>query len=191
MSQPSYGEHGEGLRLVRLLVVLSGLSPLFLLLALRGNNVFPEQWFIASCATFVVIPNVFLWARVMLAKKRRDVRSLTIGSAEDQRAHLLVYLFSILLPFYRQEIGDMRDFIALLVALAFIVFLFWHLNLHYMNIIFAVLGYRIFTVYPPDEENPYTGRNSFMLITRRPALKSGDHLVAVRLSDAVYFEQRR
>jgi hypothetical protein len=26
-----------------------------------------------------------------------------------------------------------------------IVFLFWHMNLHYMNIAFAALGYRVYT----------------------------------------------
>ena len=191
MSQPAYSKHGEGLRLVRLLVVLSGLSPLFILLAVRGNNVFPDQWFIAGCITFIVIPNAVLLSRILLVKKEKNTHPVKVGSAEDQRAHLLVYLFSILLPFYRQEIGSVRDLAALLVALAFIVFLFWHLNLHYMNIIFTIRGYRIFTVYPPVEENPYTGKNSFMLITKRSALKSGDNLVVVRLSDSVYFEQRQ
>jgi hypothetical protein len=31
------------------------------------------------------------------------------------------------------------------------VFLFWHLNLHYMNLLFAALGFRVFTVYPPAD----------------------------------------
>ena len=68
------------------------------------------------------------------------------------------------------------------------MFLFWHLNLHYMNLLFAALGYRVFTVYPPADGNPLTGRASEALITRRVSLAAGDRIVAYRLSDTVYLE---
>ena len=77
---------------------------------------------------------------------------------------------------------------AVLVALAFIVFLFWHLNLHYMNVLFAVLGYRVFSVLPPAG-NPLSGRGGLVVITRRPVLSSGERITAYRLSDTVYFER--
>jgi hypothetical protein len=79
-----------------------------------------------------------------------------------------------------------RYFASSLAALAFIVFLFWHLNLHYMNLLFAALGYRVFTVYPPDDNNPLSGKGSLALITRRVTLSAGERLVAYRLSDTVY-----
>ena len=76
----------------------------------------------------------------------------------------------------------------MLLALTFIVFLFWRLNLHYMNLFFALLNYRVFTVSPPKDNNPHTGREPFVLITRRQSLSPGDHCVAYRLSDTVYLE---
>jgi len=85
-------------------------------------------------------------------------------------------------------IGTWRDVAAILGALAFIVFLFWHLNLHYMNLVFAAMGYRVFTVLPPADGNPLSGRTSQVLITRRIAVPAGERLVAYRLSDTVYFE---
>ncbi len=75
------------------------------------------------------------------------------------------------------------------VALIFIVYLFWRLNLHYMNIFFAILDYRVFTVSAPQDENPYTGREPFVLITRRRNVVRGDRIVAYRLSDTVYLER--
>jgi hypothetical protein len=81
-----------------------------------------------------------------------------------------------------------RDLAALLVALGFIVFLFWHLNLHYMNVLFAALGYRVFTIYPPSDGNPLSGKISQVLITRRVDLSTGQHVIAYRLSDTVFFE---
>ena len=52
-----------------------------------------------------------------------------------------LYLFAMLLPFYSQDLGSWRYLGASFAALAFIVFLFWHLNLHYMNLLFAALGF--------------------------------------------------
>jgi len=184
---PTVGDH-EGLRIARLLMVLSSVSPLFILWAIRGNRVIPDRYFIAFCLLMVVAPNGFLWLRLRTARRLQDKRELTVGKADDHRNHVLVYLFAILLPFYRQDPGSWRDLTAAVAALAFIVFLFFHLNLHYMNVLFAMVGYRVFTVYPPDDGNALSGKASFALITRRVALPAGQRLIAYRLSDTVYLE---
>lgn len=125
-----------------------------------------------------------------MARGGNDVRSLTAGTSEDHRSHVLAYLFAILLPFYRQELESTRDLAAMGVALVFIVFLFWRLNLHYMNIIFVLFSYRIFTISSPQDGNPHTGREPFVLITRRRNVPPGEHIVAYRLSDTVYLERK-
>ena len=169
-------------------MVLSSISPLFILWALRGNTLIPDRFLPAFCAVMVVLPNSFLWLRIRTAKRLHERRELTVGLAEDHREHLLVYLFAMLLPLYSVELGGWRDVAALIAALCFIVFLFWHLNLHYMNLMFAALGYRVFTLSPPNDRNPLSGRMSQVLITRRIAVAPGERLVAYRLSDTVYFE---
>ncbi len=188
MVRASSPRHSEGLKAARLLMVLSSISPLFILWAIRGNSLIADRWFVAFCALMVVLPNAFLWLRIRTAKKQADKRDLIVGTAEDHRDHILVYLFAMLLPFYSQDLGTLRDLGATFAALAFIVFLFWHLNLHYMNLIFAALGYRVFTVYPPADGNPLSGKARQALITRRVSLAAGNRLVAYRLSDTVYLE---
>lgn len=183
MSQPR-----EGLRTARLLMVLSSVSPLFILWAIRGNSLVPDRYFIGFCAIMVVVPNGFLWLRLHTARKVEDRRELVVGKAEDHRDHILVYLFAMLLPFYSEDLGTWRYLGSSIAALAFIVFLFWHLNLHYMNLVFAARGYRVFTVYPPDEGSRLTGKASLALITRRVSLLPGERLVAYRLSNTVYLE---
>lgn len=180
--------HREGLKAARLLMVLSSISPLFILWGIRGNSLIPDRWFIGFCAMMVVVPNAFLWLRIRTAKKQADKRDLTVGSADDHRDHMLVYLFAMLLPFYTAAIGTWRDLSATLAALAFIVFLFWHLNLHYMNLVYAAFGYRVFTVTPPADGSALAVRARQAVITRRVSLASGDRLVAYRLSDTVYLE---
>jgi hypothetical protein len=94
----------------------------------------------------------------------------------------------MLLPFYAADLGTYRDLAAALAALCFIVFLFWHLNLHYMNLLFAVRGYRVFTVNPPADDNPLSGKVSQVLITRRIFVLPGEHLKVYDLSDTVSME---
>ena len=180
--------HREGLKAARLLMVLSSISPLFILWAIRGNSVIPDTYFIAFCALMVVVPNAFLWLRIRTAKKQEDKRDLTVGTADDHRDHILVYLFAMLLPFYSVELGTWRYVATSLAALSFIVFLFWYLNLHYVNFLFALFGYRVFTVYAPLDGKQLGGNTPYALITRRVALTSGEHIVAYRLSDTVYLE---
>jgi hypothetical protein len=180
--------HSEGLKAARLLMVLSSISPLFILWAIRGNSLIPDGWFIGFCAVMVIVPNTFFWLRIRTAMKQADKREITVGTADDHRDHILVYLFAMLLPFYSEDLGTWRDLCATMAALAFIVFLFWHLNLHYMNLVFAAIGFRVFTVYPPADGNPLTGKTRQALITRRVSLASGDRIVAYRLSDTVYLE---
>ena len=169
-------------------MVLSSISPLFILWAIRGNSLLPDKYFVGFCVFMVIAPNVFLWLRVRTARNQNDKRAITVGIADDHRDHILGYLFAMLLPFYSEDISSWRDFGATLAALAFIVFLFWHLNLHYMNLLFALRGLRVFTVYPPADGNPLTGKKRQAVITCRVSLAPGDVIVAYRLSDTVYLE---
>ena len=79
------------------------------------------------------------------------------------------------------------------VALAFIIFLFWHLNYHYMNISFAIKGYRVLEMHTPDTANRYSGRQSWVLITRRTSDKvvAAQTVRAYRVSDSVYMEKSK
>jgi hypothetical protein len=199
----------EGLGFLRFIMVLASISPLFVLWAIRGTCqlpsapcqpsdvpgealkeicLLPNNYFLIVCAIFIVIPNLLLLWRLRTAKKNRDTREIMVGKAEDHRDHLLVYLFAMLLPFYATNLTSWREFSATLLAVCFIVFLFWNCNLHYMNVLFAVFSYRVFTIYPPDDGNPLSGRESVVLITRRATVFKDQRVVPYRLSNSVYWE---
>ena len=188
---PPSGKHGgqEGLKFLRLMMVLSSISPLFILWAIRGTTLIPDLYFVTGCLTLALLPTTLLLVREGLARKQNDTRPLVVGSVEDHRGHVLVYLFAMLLPFYRQDIDTWREFTALLAALCFIVFLFWHLNFHYMNILFALRRYRVLTIYPPETTNEYASKDSVALITRRSSLIAKQQVVAYRLTNTLYLEK--
>lgn len=169
-------------------MVLSSISPLFVLWAVRGNNLIPDYYFVGFCLFMVFMPSLFLWRRIAMAKKLKQLRVIDVGKAEDHRDHLLVYLFAMLLPFYSADLHTWRDVITALTALSFIVFLFWHLNLHYMNIIFALFGYHVFTIYPKKNDSPLSGNRQIVLITKRVSIPADESIEAYRLSNTVYFE---
>ena len=180
----------EGLRIARLMMVLSSLSPLFILWAIRGFPMLSDKWFIALCGLLIVVPNLILYGRIRISRKQSDTKILKVGFAEDHRDHLLVYLFAVLLPFWAANLSSLRELAATLSAFAFIVFLFWHLNMHYMNIFFALFGYRVFTITSPEDENPVSGRERLVLITQRCHVEQKADIKALRLSNTVYFEPK-
>ena len=171
-------------------MLLSSLSPLFILWAARGTTLVPDMWLILGCGIFAICPSAILYWRFKRARANRETRSLAIGRYDDSRKHLLVYLFATLLPFYRTSIVAYRELVAMLLALGFIGFLFWHLRLYYVNVFFAFAGYRIFTIYPPEDGNAHTGREPIALVSTRHTLPEGERIIAYRITDTVYWEPR-
>jgi hypothetical protein len=169
-------------------MVLSSASPLFVLWAARGTTLIPTRWMLLTAALLVSVPNGALAVRVALARRRSDKKELIVGRVEDPKDRLLVYLFAVLLPLYAVPLDSWRNIIAALVATSFILFVFYHLHLHYLNLAFALFGYRVFTIYPPEDNNPASGRIPSVLLSRRIQILDGDRLVAYRLSNYVFLE---
>jgi len=174
------------------MMVLSSLSPLFILWAARGVPTVKDWCLWTACLLLIGLPNLVLFLRIKLARTRGDTTHLTIVKADDHKEHLLVYLFAVLMPLYDLNFGQRRELFAAFLATAFIVFLFYHLDMYYMNLVFAVLGYRVFTVYPAQAETGFrfSRGDKFVLLTSRPYIGPNQEIDAIRISSSVYFESR-
>ena len=128
----------EDLSLWRLCMVVAGFAPLFILLTVRGIDSIPDRWLWVACSLLVLLPMLLLAARLFFVFRLTEPSPLYVDDVKESRSHLVVYLFATLLPFYRQSLVDMRDLVAVLLALVLIVFLFWRLNLHYVNILLVL-----------------------------------------------------
>jgi hypothetical protein len=130
---------------------------------------------------------VLLW-RWRIAKRRNDHRVIIVATARDQSEHLLVYLFAMLLPLYTTNLANERELFAVAAAFVFIVFLFWHMNLHYMNIGFAALGYRVYTIEMASRSGEQ-GNSVILLSKRRVLPPAGTSIDGLRISDTVFVER--
>lgn len=179
----------QGLGFARFVLVVSSLSPLFLLWAIRGTATLSDSYWIPVCMALFVIPNLFLWLLVRRARISDNRQTFKIKSARDQREHLLVYLFAMLIPLYDANMGSLRDLCAVAAAFFFVAFLFWHLRLHYMNVIFALKGYHIFTcdvqTAAPTGDHDSPMYTTYAVISQRHRLEEGMTVSGLRLGGNV------
>jgi len=178
----------RGLPVARVLMVISSLAPLFLLWAIRGAQPVPDCFWIGGCLAFAVLPTMALIRRWRVAIRQNDRRTVVVSAARDQSDHLLVYLFTMLLPLYTANLGNTRELVAAAASFVFIVFLFWHMNLHYMNLGFAILGYRVYTVVMPGQAGA-RGISVILLSKRTSPPEAGTEVDGMRLSDTVFVEK--
>lgn len=174
--------------LLRFCMVTVSFAPLFLLIAIRGIDVVGDVWTWSVCLSLIVAPGVLVVWRIVLVWRKDTTDVIAIGQAEDGRSHVLGYLFATMLPFYRSSIEGWRDLLALVVALGFILVIFWCLRWHYVNWVLLLAGYRVYTVTPLEDPARLGRRTPLVLITRRRRPLSEERVRAKRVSDTVYWE---
>lgn len=198
------GASSEGLKSARLLMVIASLSPLFLLLPLKYEDIckgFKSYEIVESMCQkdphgiivyisfvliFIILPHVALIIRKKQAVQDTDL--LKIKSAEDRREHLLAYLFAVFLPLYQTDASSFPKLIALVISICFIIWIFFKLNIYYVNPYFTFRGYHIFLV-----RTQYTGvagedPRPAILLTLKSTIKPDDEIRAMRLSATVYID---
>ena len=186
MSGEFASSSGQGLRALRFMMVLSSLSPFFALWGVRGVGPIPDLYFLSACGLAVAVPNLILLWRVRTSIRQHDKHPLTPLSWTDRRDHFLIYLFALFLPLFLGTVDTARDLVTAVLAIVFLVFLFWRLELHYINLAFLAFRYQIFAVSVPKTKGKGSTRE-IMVITKRER-PTTDQFFAYRLSDTVYLE---
>lgn len=187
----------EGLGLIRFLMVLGSMAPLFIFLAIRGVPVIdgqpltPDSWFVTMCLLLIGMPTGIIALRIYIAGKNQDTKELVIGSATDHRDHIIAYLFAMVIPLYQNNYASIRDIAAALAVLVFILFLFTYMNMHYMNLLFALAGYRVYTVETDSQGNPISGQCPMILLSKRHSLHAQQRITVRRISDTVFIEYEK
>lgn len=187
------GNIKEGRGFVRFVLVWSSLSPVFLLWSIRGVDAINDYVWVPACLVLFALPTVILYFIFYRARKSENVKTIYVASSRDQREHLLTYLFAMLIPLFDVNLGGARDIVAVAFALAFVMFLFWHMRLHYMNLLFAIWGYRIYTVEAKasagDQDRDKPRLVTFAVVSRRNSLPENSMLTGYRLGGNVLVDK--
>lgn len=171
----------EGLPLVKFMMLLSSMAPLFILVGARGmDKVISDKFLWIGIGCLIIIPHIILKLRINRAKKSNDTYIIDVSEAQSNKEYLFTYLFTVLLPLYSVSITNNREFTAMLFAICFVIFVLWNMNLHFINFIFALQGFRVYTI---------ESFNSSILLTKRLRIPSDlKELKVYRLSNSVYIE---
>ena len=173
----------------RLLFVASSFTPVLLLWAIRGTSAVPDAVFLPILGALVVLPNLALLLRYRRIRKKRIQRVLIVTRSTDHREYLLVYLLAMLMPLVAGDLSSIRSVAATGALFGLTIFLFWHLGLHYLNIAFALFGFRVWAVVASEGVQGKSVDNQHILISRRKSIPSGLKITTLVFGDGVFIEE--
>ena len=177
----------EGLPFVKFMMLLSSMAPLFLLVGIRGVQIksgetllisSKQTWVVIAC--LIIIPYLILKIRIYFSRKSSDVYPLNVQHSTLNKEYLFTYLFTVLLPLYSVNISSIDELYAVVCAITIVVFVLWNLNMHFINMFFALSGYRVFTL---------PGQNGAILLSTRQSIPQDlSEIIAHRISNSVFIE---
>lgn len=169
-------------------MVLGSLSPLFILWAIAGMKDIPDNLLVAMCIGLAILPGLLVLLREQVARKEKDIKIIEVQTASDDSANVLVYLFTIAVPLFSVNLDSVRAKFAMLGLVGFVIYMYLHLRLFFMNPLYALRGYRVFTIEPPDDDDGIGTREAFVVLSRRRTISGNSKLNTLRLSDTVFLE---
>lgn len=173
--------------LTRLILVLACMAPLFILMAIRGVGILPWEIYFPGFIGLALIPNFILVVRIFVAVKNDDRKRIRVTNSTDNREQLITYIFAMLLPLFQSSVSTEQDLYAALCALLFVVYIFGHMELYYMNFFFALAGYRILSVRPDSASGNFSV--SHVLITKKNSIPNNLDINPIRITDFLLFDK--
>jgi hypothetical protein len=180
----------EGFVALRLGLVLWALSPVFFVWAIRGSEVLDQMWLSGLAATTILAPAMIFWWRLRQVKSSStggSVEELTVRRLTDRREHLLSYLFPLVMSSWEFDFKSPRELAACLFVMLFTGIAFWHLQLTYVNLWFAIAGFRSVQVERNSASNHPL--RPVILLTRCTRLSENDTVEAYRLTNSLYLHK--
>lgn len=172
---------------IRLMLVLACMAPLFILMAIRGVGIVPWEIYFPVFISLALVPNLILAVRLFIATKNNDRKRIRVTNSTDNREQLITYIFAMLLPLFQSSVSTEQDLYAALCALLFVIYIFGHMELYYMNFFFALAGYRILSIRPDSASGNLSV--SHVLITKKTSISSTTDINPLRVTDFLLFDK--
>lgn len=159
---------------IRVLLVLGGMSPLFILWAIRGSPLIQDKYFVSGCLIAFTVSNAYIPVLIVATKRAKVPRRVTVDRVDDRRSDVLAYLFAMMLPFYTVSLESWRDVTASAVAFMFVLCLFVGLRLHFLNFWLIVFGFHCYSTTTLRSEFSDVKTAELIILTRNGGLSQGD-----------------
>lgn len=172
---------------MRLILVWSSLSPLFILLAIRGNPLLQDLWLVTGCVAMFTLPNVYLGLMIWYHKRTGTKRSLYVVESDSRDKDIVSYLFAVLLPFYVVDLSTWRDAISSGAAFLLVFIMFVGLRLHYMNVLAVLWRRRIYAITVKAHMGSDV-TTEFMLVTKNLQPKPNSRINGIVVGDSILLE---
>jgi hypothetical protein len=132
---------------------------------------------------------IFFWRirQVKTSTSGGSIEELTVRRLTDRREHLLSYLFPLVMSSWQFDFKSGRELAACLFVMLFTGIAFWHLQLTYVNLWFAIAGFRSVQV-----ERGNTSSHPLrpvILLTRSTRLAENEIVEAYRLTNSLYLHK--
>jgi len=175
----------DGLKSLRFLMLISSLAPVFILLAIKGSNFTNENW--NKCFFYTLIVIVFLSFAPLILRyflaKDEIVNKRVTGDIIPCSQEYSGYILSIALPLCQNSVANLRELSFLVSLLVFIFMIFYMFNLYYLNILFYMLGYRLYKVIPSKS-------HSYVIITKKAKNELiSQNIRTMRLTNSLFLER--
>lgn len=170
----------------KILLFLSSYTPLFLILFLKAISQATEIYqkteqinifeyltsnlillsVIGAIILVIVIPNIILVHILNDIMSTTNSKQLRVHSVQKMNHIYMEYLISYIIPFFSFDFSNIFDVLALLLLLLTICVIYINSDLLYINIIFNIRGYNLYSVMD-------TSNNIIMTLSKKKQLKTG------------------
>ena len=172
---------------LRFVFILSSISPVFFVSIFQTPKFVDQFYWSLTFSVLFLFPNLLMGLRWILAKRKNLTSVYNITKSEDGREHVFTYLFALIIPFFSEEIDSLFKLISFIFLMVFVVFIFWHMRLHYLNLIFALAGYKVLNIRVRSHPGAHSSvaERRYILLSKDEDVEAGERLRCVRLSNHI------
>lgn len=175
----------RGLKFLRFLLLISSISPVFALLAIKGSDFKIETYntiYTYIMCGIVVVSFLPLILRYYIAKDEK-IRLSTNTNITPCIEEYSTYILSIALPLCQNDLTSTSQLSFFIATIVFVIIVFYIFNLYYLNIFFYIFGYKLYKVTPQNSHN-------YVIISKKEIqeIQSKD-IIAVRLTNSLFWEK--
>ncbi|MEM3858330.1 MAG: hypothetical protein QW478_02855 [Candidatus Micrarchaeaceae archaeon] len=122
-----------------------------------------------------------IWIPVFRIAKGWTKKTLTVKKSINRTSDALNYIIAYIIAFLGFQFDKWQDWVALIILLTTIFFIYIHSNLIFVNPLLNIWGYKIYDVEVME-------RGHLVVITKKSILKEDEKIQLKSLSDNIYLE---